>query len=363
MHGRLGPARWRPRSSRRSPPRWTPRTGAGWCTATSSPPTSCWATPTAGAHAYLTDFGLSRFTDSEQITRTGTVVGTLDYMAPEQLEGRKVDGRVDVYALGCVLYQALTGRVPYPRDTEHAKMWAHMTEPPPRPGAVAPDLPPGFDEVSPARWPRSRTTATRPPVELGAAAVAAAQQALGRPWGGDRTIDMPRQASAPATEAAPSGPQWSGARPDGRAPPCPQRCRDTRPLPRRSPPRQSLPHRPLPRRSGRTRPATGTRRTRRTGPTASPVPSGVARNGEGRSGAAEHGAGASGTGARGTAIPAGPRPGRSGARSRSSAAGRAVTRRPWRPPTRPNPRTRPDRRRTRRGRSRRRRATTGGRSR
>ena len=147
-------------------------------------------------------------------------------MAPEQLEGRKVDGRVDVYALGCVLYQALTGRVPYPRDTEHAKMWAHMTEPPPRPGAVAPDLPPGFDEVvarAMAKRPDDRYATAG---ELGAAAVAAAQQATGRSWGADRTLDIPRQAVRPAhggrrrcgrgrrcSGPQSSGPQWSGPAP------------------------------------------------------------------------------------------------------------------------------------------------------
>jgi serine/threonine protein kinase/streptogramin lyase len=160
-------------------------------------------------HAYLTDFGLSRFADSEQITRTGTVVGTLDYMSPEQLEGRKVDGRVDVYALGCVLYQALTGVVPYPRDTEHAKMWAHMTEPPPRPGAVAPDLPSGFDEVvarAMAKRPDDRYATAG---ELGAAAAAAARRTTGRAWSAP-TVDVPRQATAPPTEAAP---QWAGAQP------------------------------------------------------------------------------------------------------------------------------------------------------
>ena len=199
------------------------------------------------AHAYLTDFGLSRFTDSEQITRTGTVVGTLDYMAPEQLEGRKVDGRVDVYALGCVLYQALTGRVPYPRDTEHAKMWAHMTEPPPRPGAVAPDLPPGFDEVVARAMAKKPDDRYATAVELGAAAVAAAQQA-GRAAVGRRPhVDIPRQASAPPTEV---GPQWSGrGRPGRSAAPPPTAAagaRPTRAFRRHAVRRRTGPQRPRP---------------------------------------------------------------------------------------------------------------------
>jgi len=71
----------------------------------------------------------------------------MDYIAPEQLQGAALDARTDVYALGCVMFQALTGRVPYPRDTEAAKMWAHMSEPPPALASVAPDLPPALNEV------------------------------------------------------------------------------------------------------------------------------------------------------------------------------------------------------------------------
>src|SRR5436305_2005926 len=67
---------------------------------------------------YLTDFGLTKQTSSESgMTKTGMFVGTLDYVAPEQLRGGPVDARTDIYSLGCVLYQALTGKVPYPRDS------------------------------------------------------------------------------------------------------------------------------------------------------------------------------------------------------------------------------------------------------
>src|SRR3954453_22662983 len=69
-------------------------------------------------HALLTDFGLTKVLQSNtKVTRTGTVIGTFDYTAPEQLNGSDVDARTDVYALGCVLFQTLTGRVPFPRDT------------------------------------------------------------------------------------------------------------------------------------------------------------------------------------------------------------------------------------------------------
>jgi hypothetical protein len=98
-------------------------------------------------HAYLTDFGLTKHTASQSgMTKTGMFVGTLDYIAPEQLQGGKLDARADVYALGCVLYQSLTGNVPYPRDTEPAKIWAHMSEPPPSLQARG-DVPQQFEEI------------------------------------------------------------------------------------------------------------------------------------------------------------------------------------------------------------------------
>ena len=65
------------------------------------------------------------------MTQTGTFVGTVDYIAPEQIEGRRVDARADVYALGCVTYQLLSGGVPFPRDSDIAKILAHVNDPPP----------------------------------------------------------------------------------------------------------------------------------------------------------------------------------------------------------------------------------------
>jgi serine/threonine protein kinase len=77
-------------------------------------------------HAYLTDFGLTKRVDSAGgLTQTGQWVGTLDYVAPEQIRGEKVDARADVYALGGVLAHALTGHVPFERDSDVAKMWGY----------------------------------------------------------------------------------------------------------------------------------------------------------------------------------------------------------------------------------------------
>ena len=79
------------------------------------------------------------------ITRTGQFVGTVDYVSPEQIRGGDVDGRADVYSLGCVLYRCLTGEVPFPRDTEVATIYAHLQDPPPVPSERLPELGVGFD--------------------------------------------------------------------------------------------------------------------------------------------------------------------------------------------------------------------------
>ena len=100
-----------------------------------------------GRHAYLTDFGLTKRLGGTVVTMTGDVVGTIHYVAPEQIEGREVTARSDVYSLGCVLYHCLTGRMPYERDTDVAVIYAHLSEPPPRPSRLLPDLADGFDEV------------------------------------------------------------------------------------------------------------------------------------------------------------------------------------------------------------------------
>jgi serine/threonine protein kinase/Tol biopolymer transport system component len=95
----------------------------------------------AGEHAYLSDFGLSkRLGSDESLTRTGQVVGSVGYIAPEQIEGRPIDGRADVYSLACVLYAALAGRPPFERESDLAVLWAHVQGEPPRLGAVRPEL-------------------------------------------------------------------------------------------------------------------------------------------------------------------------------------------------------------------------------
>jgi Protein kinase domain len=97
---------------------------------------------------YLTDFGLTKHLGSiSDLTHTGNWVGTPDYVAPEQIQGLGVDRRADVYSLGCVVYEMLTGQVAYPRDSQMAKLWAHVTDPPPLPRARRADLVPAWDDV------------------------------------------------------------------------------------------------------------------------------------------------------------------------------------------------------------------------
>ena len=99
-------------------------------------------------HCYLTDFGLTKDTSSPvELTATGTFVGTIDYIAPEQIEGAAAAGRGDQYALACVLFECLTGHLPFPRDEEISVMWAHLQDEPPTVTATRPELPRAIDAV------------------------------------------------------------------------------------------------------------------------------------------------------------------------------------------------------------------------
>ena len=94
----------------------------------------------AQERAYLTDFGISKHRAAgAELTGTGLAIGTPDYMAPEQARGRPVDARADVYSLGCVLYQALTGRLPFDHESDLENLWAHVYEPVPDLGTIRPD--------------------------------------------------------------------------------------------------------------------------------------------------------------------------------------------------------------------------------
>jgi tRNA A-37 threonylcarbamoyl transferase component Bud32 len=107
------------------------------------PPTS-----SLGEHAYLTDFGLTKRPESMSgLTKTGQFLGSVEYAAPEQFEGKPLTPQTDVYSLGCVLYECLTAEIPFPREHEAAVMHAHLKAPPPRPSAKRLDLSSGIDAV------------------------------------------------------------------------------------------------------------------------------------------------------------------------------------------------------------------------
>ena len=93
------------------------------------------------------DFGIARLIGSSRLTRTGLLVGTLHYMAPEQIRGEEVDRRTDVYALGAVLYEMLTGRVPFQGASDYAVLKAHVEENPAPPSTSMPGLPPWLDQA------------------------------------------------------------------------------------------------------------------------------------------------------------------------------------------------------------------------
>ena len=99
-------------------------------------------------HIYLSDFGLTKHKESHSaLTPTGQFMGTVDYVAPEQIEGKPVDARADIYSLGCVFYECLTGAAPFLRDDDVGTLWAHLQNERPKASEQRPDVPAAFDEV------------------------------------------------------------------------------------------------------------------------------------------------------------------------------------------------------------------------
>jgi YVTN family beta-propeller protein len=124
-----------------------------------------------GEHAYLVDFGITQDTTAqERLTATDQLVGTLDYLAPERIRGEPVDGRADIYSLGCVLFECLTGQVPFPRASEASAIYAHLEEHPPRVSDLRPDLPKALDDVLARALAKDRADRWQSGAELRAAA-------------------------------------------------------------------------------------------------------------------------------------------------------------------------------------------------
>ena len=147
-------------------------------------------------HVYLSDFGISKTSQATtNLTLTGQVLGTLNYLAPEQIEGRTVDGRADAYSLACAAFEMLAGAPPFRRDQSLAVMWAQLSAPPPALTSQRPDLPAAVDQVmfrALAKAPEDRYPSCR-------AFAAALQEACGV-----SSADLPaRSAAAQALAGAP----------------------------------------------------------------------------------------------------------------------------------------------------------------
>ncbi len=166
-------------------------------------------------HVYLSDFGLSKqsFAQLSQtgLTSHGQFLGTLDYVAPEQMEGRTVDGRADLYALACAAFELLSGAPPFRRDGGLAVVWAKLSEPPPLLSLRRPDLPAAIDDVM--NRALAREPADRYP-DCGDFA-AALRDASGLGPAAPRPARPPREATEVAMPAGPAGPPAGGEPPAG----------------------------------------------------------------------------------------------------------------------------------------------------
>ena len=163
--------------------------------------------------AYLIDFGIARAAGEAGLTDTGAAVGTWAYMAPERFSTGAADARADVYALTCVLYEALTGESPFPATTLEQIATAHMLQPPPKPSTVRPQIPQAMDQVittGMAKEPDQRYASTKDLATAARAAVGAEQdrtQAAQQ----DHTQAVPRGVDGAADRAAePARPDHGG---------------------------------------------------------------------------------------------------------------------------------------------------------
>ena len=194
----------------------------------------------ANDHAYLADFGLTQASDEVSLTETGQFIGTIDYVAPEQIQGQGATAQSDVYSLSAVLYEALTGEVPFPRQNEPAVLYAHISETPPRITERRSDLPAEIDAVVARGMAKLPSDRYRSPSQLIAdaraafgskAAAAETRQpqvpapAAGSPdttiAAGERTVARARPAGSPAAattmRGAPAAATTPAGSPDGRA--------------------------------------------------------------------------------------------------------------------------------------------------
>jgi serine/threonine-protein kinase len=194
-------------------------------------------------HVYLSDFGITKHAiDRSGMTSTGQFLGTIDYVAPEQIRGMSVLGQADQYSLGCVLYECLTGRVPFEKDLDAAIIWAHVEESPTMPTVLRPDLPPEVDGVFArvlAKQPGDRYASCREFIEamrVALGGLAADPSTLGTlggltapsqagPMAGDPALELHRPpteqvaAASQASQARQGDTMTSHRREPGQAPP------------------------------------------------------------------------------------------------------------------------------------------------
>jgi WD40 repeat protein/tRNA A-37 threonylcarbamoyl transferase component Bud32 len=150
------------------------------------------ARPDGSDHVYLADFGLTkRVSEETGLGDDGHLMGTIDYVAPEQIAGEEIDGRADVYSLGCLLYECLVGQPPFWRESDVAVVFAHLEAEPPAPSAERPELPAALDAVitrALAKEPEQRYPSCR---EFARAALSVAVDEASR-----RLVDVASRAAA-----------------------------------------------------------------------------------------------------------------------------------------------------------------------
>jgi serine/threonine protein kinase len=172
------------------------------------------------AHVYLTDFGLTKGRGESKLTQTGTWVGTVSYIAPEQVEGRAVDGRADLYSLACVVYEALTAHPPFERDSDIATLYAHLQDDRPQPSQLRPGMPPAVDAVVAKGMARNASERYQSGSELGRALRDALQAPVASTQVGQPIPTLPGH-PAPSQPGDPTlvEPSWPAAAPPISQPP------------------------------------------------------------------------------------------------------------------------------------------------
>jgi serine/threonine protein kinase len=172
-------------------------------------------------HAYLADFGLIKAPDEARLTGTGQFIGTIDYVAPEQIQGDPATPASDVYALTGVLYECLTGEVPYPKPSEAATLHAHVMHPPPVLSERRPDLPSALDGViaqGMAKDPWSRPSQAAELIQAASRALSSSASSIPAPSSAPQhdgsTAERERRVQTTKVPAVGSeSPQPTGARP------------------------------------------------------------------------------------------------------------------------------------------------------